>query len=142
MVAPMATIKPLSLLAVIALLAIGWFLLQTQQHAVERHTAVLVEPARGSFCGKDGSGAHLVSKLQSKLDYHFYLCFLDNATKVALQVTYKEAGDPASREITTIPAEHISKPINYIRSIIKRDLLELVDWKGNLPDWFMSLWTK
>jgi hypothetical protein len=104
------------------------------QHAIAKHGAG-VTLARSEFNCRQLPEAELYSE---KRDTYLYLCFVDQI-RMAAQVLSDQRDDPQSREITTIPAEHISKAQNYARSVITRDGYTLKNLYGDIPAWFKDL---
>jgi hypothetical protein len=104
-------------------------------HAIEKHGAG-VTLARSEFDRCDQlPGAEFFSE---KRNTYAYLCFPD-MIHMAVQILTDQRGNSNSREITTIPSEHVSKPINYTKTLFTRDGYVLKNSWGNLPEWFKLL---
>lgn len=106
-----------------------------QQHAVTKH-GLGVNLTRSAFdrCDQLPGAEYYSPERQTWL----YFCFVDQA-RMAVQVLTEQRGADGSKEITTIPAEHVSKPYNYARSVITRDGYQLRSTWGDLPEWFQVL---
>lgn len=88
----------------------------------------------GGQCDQ-GPSAELYSM---RTDRYLYICFLEKG-RVAIWILTKPIVDFASREITAIPPEDISKPLKYLTSIVARDGLVILQTFGAVPQWFMNL---
>jgi hypothetical protein len=103
-------------------------------HAIEKH-GLGVNLTRSAFDRCDQlPGFEMYSE---KRNTWFYGCFVD-MTHMAVQVLTEKRGNPESREITTIPSEHISKPLNYFKSVVTRDGYQMEQAWGDLPQWFLD----
>jgi len=103
-------------------------------HAIEKH-GLGVNLTRSEFdrCDQLPGAEYYSPERQTWM----YFCFVD-FTRMAVQVLTDQRNNPNSREITTIPAEHVSKPWNYVKSVVPRDGYQLEQTWGNLPTWFLE----
>jgi len=67
-----------------------------------------------------------------------YICFIGETGKVAIWVMTTQI-EKFGNEITRIPPEQISRPINYVGNVISRDGYVLMQTFGQAPEWFMRL---
>jgi hypothetical protein len=110
-----------------------------QSHAVEKHGDIVLN-ARTTMndCKNDKGMAEFHSE---SLNKWFYVCFIDTQGNIIIQILSGKIDDALSREITTIPSEHLSKPLAYLRNAIAKGSYKLVNtWNINkTPQWFMEL---
>jgi hypothetical protein len=105
-----------------------------QTHALARHG---VEAALVPLQCQDEKNPR-VELYNPSLNKWLYVCFLEDGSKLALWVLCKQIGlCEANDEITAIPASDISKPVNYVSSVIRRGY-ELVSVRGNVPGWIIE----
>lgn len=104
-----------------------------QQHAVERHGARLVEQTRADMDRCKG----LPSAELCDGGVWLYLLFYPQ-DRVCFQVCSGPRDDPGSREITTVPKEHVANPRNYVGNLFERGYRFVQSW-NDAPEWFVEL---
>lgn len=128
-------IKGIGCLIIAALLIMGAMII-LQGHAIESH-GLLANGARSSFERCDQiPGAELYSPDRKTWAY---LCFFEQGSRMAVQILSDQRDTDQAREITTIPKEHVSKPWNYVRTLINRDKYRVMTVWGDIPTWFLDM---
>lgn len=110
-----------------------------QPHAVEKHGAPALSARDTMSQCKDKYG--LMELFSPGSDKWMYVCFLDTAKSIIIQILSGKVEDPLAREITTIPTEHLSKPVQYLKNAIsKGGYIVKNTWNASkFPDWWKEL---
>lgn len=102
------------------------------KHGPEAAAAVSAMFAADGSCNKGPS-----IEMQNRYGNWMNLCFHDDG--VSAWITTGRISDTSSREITAIPRDQMSKPVQYLRSVITRDGYVIKSEHGSVPGWFQSL---
>jgi hypothetical protein len=116
-----------------ALLLVCGAVIILQQHAVERHGLNLVTQTRAQMDQCKG----LPSAELCDGRVWLYLLFYPK-DRICFQVCSGPRDDPASREITTVPQEHVTNPKNYVSNLFERGYRFVQSWQ-DAPQWFIDL---
>jgi len=87
--------------------------------------------------GQCDEGPSAVLHSESRQQW-LYICFISATGRVAIWVMTSQL-EKFGNEITRIPPEQISKPMNYVGNVIARDGYVLMTTFGQAPEWFMRL---
>jgi hypothetical protein len=122
----------LGLLVVAVIVA---FAVQLGLHAHSRHAEA---PSVASMFNRDGSckKGPSMEMYNPETGYWAYICFHDG-DKVSMWFLTNKI-DELGREITRIPARDISRPMKYLRNVIRRGYM-LGRTYGRVPDWAIRL---
>lgn len=137
-----SSLAPLFLLfiAVMTIMAIGVVVaIQLGIHAPIRH-GVEAAASVSSMFNSDGSCNRGPSvEMRNKYGLWMNLCFHDDGASA--WITTEKISDPSGREVTTIPREQMSKPVQYLRSKLMTDGYVRSDFifHGNPPQWFVDI---
>lgn len=104
------------------------------KHGVEAAAGVSALFAKDGTCNRGPS-----IEMKNRYGIWLNLCFHDDGASA--WITTGKISDPASREVTTIPREQMSKPTQYLRSVLTRDgyKIDQFIYHGDPPKWFIDL---
>lgn len=111
---------------------------QLNLHSVYRHgdgAAAVADLFNSDGSCKPGPSVEMYSQTRGTW---LNLCFHDDGASAWITID-RISSERANNEVTTIPRAEMSKPVQYLRSVLNRDGYVVKFNHGQAPEWFQTL---